>query len=705
MVAGEAFGAPSAPCPPTQRRLRLTIKTAAGAADNSLERVARYEPQHPAVKGLAPMALRLCIHLSCARVQSRPATRRPARASALWLLLATVLACAPPIANATPAGSASDPPAPVAPTNMRDLDAWLDYKGRADIDALPSEARIFYRHGRIAWTQGQDVEAVRLVRGAATLDPSFAAPHVTLFSWFVFRDPSQALLSAATLVDLVRKDFRLQLHLVANSLFFLLHAWFFGVLAAALLLVALHQGALRHLWHERLCNVLPPRSASIWAWVLLLLPWAAGLGLALPALVFLAMLWPTLKRYERGIFLVLAAQVATAPLAGALMGRLALPLQDRGAPYYGITGLEHQPYSTARESDLAATASHHPDDGFLHFGLAWMAKKGGYLETADAAYRRVLEIWPSSDRAYNNLGNILASQGRFDEALKDYGAAVNLNPSNAAAYFNASQVHTRVFDYGAASDALARASALDFEMVKSFQTRSGSSLPLVDEWIAPGTLWGALLTRDAAGSVAIPRAWYEVVEASGWRYTAPVILLTLLALGLGIGWQRELPIRPCSNCSRIVCRRCSKRRREVALCRACAAAAAQAESPDFAKVLLGQRARSARRRDDMLRTALASLVPGFGLLTFRHAFRAVVVLTLSAGLASMALGVRGPFLYEPHVASAATSNAGLWFAVGWVAVYTISILEYLSRASREKAQSPASARGRTAPDHTAAEAA
>ena len=37
-------------------------------------------------------------------------------------------------------------------------------------------------------------EAVRLVRGACELDPTFIAPHLTLASWFLLREPSQALL-------------------------------------------------------------------------------------------------------------------------------------------------------------------------------------------------------------------------------------------------------------------------------------------------------------------------------------------------------------------------------------------------------------------------------------------------------------------------------------------------------------------------------
>ena len=114
--------------------------------------------------------------------------------------------------------------------------------------------------------------------------------------------------------------------------------------------------------------------------------------------------------------------------------------------------------------------------------LGWLARRAGDLDGAEAAYRRTLVLWPTSDEALNNLGNLLAMQGRFDDALATFQKANEADPRNAAAFFETSPVHTRLFDYSAASDAVARASALDFEMVKTYQAGSGESgdLPLVD---------------------------------------------------------------------------------------------------------------------------------------------------------------------------------------------------------------------------------
>ena len=49
-----------------------------------------------------------------------------------------------------------------------------------------------------------------------------------------------------------------------------------------------------------------------------------------------------------------------------------------------------------------------------------------------------------------------------EAAIALYRRAVSINPNNAAPYFNLSQAYTQRFDYHAASDALAHASALNF---------------------------------------------------------------------------------------------------------------------------------------------------------------------------------------------------------------------------------------------------
>jgi hypothetical protein len=77
------------------------------------------------------------------------------------------------------------------PATLADLSAWLDYKNRGHVIALPIEARVFYRRGLLLHRSGSTDEAMRLVRGAAELDPGSLAPHMTLAWWFLGSEPGQ----------------------------------------------------------------------------------------------------------------------------------------------------------------------------------------------------------------------------------------------------------------------------------------------------------------------------------------------------------------------------------------------------------------------------------------------------------------------------------------------------------------------------------
>src|SRR2546428_1271901 len=108
---------------------------------------------------------------------------------------------------------------------------------------------------------------------------------------------------------------------------------------------------------------------------------------------------------------------------------------------------------------------------------------------------------------------------------------VSADPQDAAAYFNESQILTRQFDYHAASDAAARASAIDFDLVKGQQVRGTEDgvVPLADQWLSPKTLWQRVLAPDLAGGVVpvLPFAWRERVETSGRPFATVVLALGL----------------------------------------------------------------------------------------------------------------------------------------------------------------------------------
>ncbi len=597
------------------------------------------------------------------------------------------------------------------PGDMNDLPAWLDYRARNHLAGLPLEARLFYRRGLVLAESGDRDDAVRLVRGAAELDPAFIAPHLTLASWLLLREPSQALLHYASVIDLGRQNFLLQLALLGNALYLAYQSLFLALLAAGLILLGLHNRELRHALAERLARFASPTTARWWVWVILALPFVAGFGLALPTMFFLGLLWPSLKISERTVFVCLLGILVGAPWAVGSLDHLGVPLREGQPPFHAVPLVATESPSNDQQERLAALGRRNPDNPFLQFAAAWTARRNGDLPAAEAGYRRALQLWPDDDRVLNNLGNVLAMQGRTDEALESFRRAGVVNQANAAAAFNASQIYTQRFDFRAATEALSRAAALNFDLVKTYQSLASDDgdLPLVDQWIAPRSFWAALSAGqgEAAGRGAPPPAWRSSIEASGWGFSAAAILLALIALIVGARTQSAVPLRTCSNCGAIICRRCACRRRETALCPACATVEARAETPDFGRVLLLQHRSQVRRSRRRLRTALALLIPGYGLLTFRRVLPAVLLLAVSAALVAVAAGFSTPFSYETRIAAPVQE---LPFAIqlgAWAAIYAISIMGYfgsLGRADAAEAAQAAPVRSRirlSGRDHSA----
>lgn len=574
------------------------------------------------------------------------------------------------------------------PTDLHDLAGWLEYKQRHHLASLPSEARLFHRLALLAAESGHRDEATRLMRGATELDPGFVAPHLALASWSLTREPSQALLQYATVLELARKNFMLQLALSANAVYLALQALFLGMLAAGLLIVVTRVNTLRHPWQESLARWLSPETARWWSWSFVIVPYLAGFGPVLPTLAFLGLLWPGFRWRERALTVALTLATAATPLTTMMLDRLAGPLDAARPPLHGVPMIEHEGWTPERADRLAALAAEHPGNPFLQFARAWTLRQSGELAAAEAAYRDVLKLWPGHAAALNNLGNAMAMQGRADEALESFLAATRADAGNAAAWFNASQIYTQRFEYRAASDAVARASALDFEMVKSYQAQGADgTLALVDQWIAPATFWAAVGAAPLElGRRSLAPAWRGRIETSGWPFSVAALLAAGLGIATGVWQNRATPLRTCSNCGRVVCRRCARRRRELALCPECEGIEVRAENADFAKLLLAQRRRRVDARERVLRTAAATLIPGLGLLSRQRVITPVMLLTLAAALSCGHLGMAPPFSYEPRLytgdaAAPLPLIAGLWAVVfGW------SLLGYFRIEARARAQ-------------------
>ncbi|MGD0651500.1 MAG: tetratricopeptide repeat protein [Verrucomicrobiia bacterium] len=88
------------------------------------------------------------------------------------------------------------------------------------------------------------------------------------------------------------------------------------------------------------------------------------------------------------------------------------------------------------ESLWRDTLAKNPNAWMAHNNLGLVLASQGKTAEAIAEYRASLEIDPDNVEAHYNLGNALASQGKVAEAIAEYRASLEINPDNVEAYNN-----------------------------------------------------------------------------------------------------------------------------------------------------------------------------------------------------------------------------------------------------------------------------
>lgn len=96
------------------------------------------------------------------------------------------------------------------------------------------------------------------------------------------------------------------------------------------------------------------------------------------------------------------------------------------------------------------------DTASVHYALASLASRRGAWAEVETRSRRALELDPSLSGAWNLLAASLEEQGRFDQALSAYGAALEQDPENWQAEYNRGLLLVRGQRYGLASESFGR---------------------------------------------------------------------------------------------------------------------------------------------------------------------------------------------------------------------------------------------------------
>ncbi|MGB3298903.1 MAG: tetratricopeptide repeat protein [Phormidesmis sp.] len=84
-----------------------------------------------------------------------------------------------------------------------------------------------------------------------------------------------------------------------------------------------------------------------------------------------------------------------------------------------------------------------PTSDIAYNNLGNALLKLGQLSEAEAAFRAAIRLAPNEAVRYYNLGNVLAEQGRVNEAIAAYKDTIRLDAASAAAYYNLTSVRDK----------------------------------------------------------------------------------------------------------------------------------------------------------------------------------------------------------------------------------------------------------------------
>jgi len=413
------------------------------------------------------------------------------------------------------------------------------------------------------------------------------------------------------------------LSLLNRMAFLLLIAVLVSGVVFGLTMVFRYQIPFRHEVEEWVVQRMPAHWSRPLGWAVLLAPLVLWFAAGWMILYWIAACYRFMKRGERiaavVLVLLLALSVPAYRVIVGLYGMSSDPVVQH------TVGAADGAYSPERILEIEALAESYPEDPVYQFLLAGLYKNGRYFEEAFASYRRALELDPTLEQAYVNVGNIFYTTGQFSEAIAQYNHAIEVQPKMALAYFNRHLAQSEAFDFDDSRESLAKARAIDSKQVAAImQIASGDTgerSTVLDADLETGSVWRAALEGRK------PRAWAgEEPPRGSWltrQFLNPITIVSILLLGLFAALtffsDPESVARRCIRCGGPFCLYCKSGREGHEYCSQCHhlfvlgdGLAPEAKSLKLYEVERHERwTRSARK-------ALSWFLPGMGALLRGH---------------------------------------------------------------------------------------
>jgi hypothetical protein len=519
----------------------------------------------------------------------------------------------------------------------------------------PAQAR--YREALAALHAGNSAEGERLLGAAAEFDPAYPDPHFTLARTLAFRNPERAVGELGEAFRIVGRSYSWQRHLLANVVTAFLVVWILGLLFAVVGITLRHLPHLIHIITEltgRSKGALAQGGATLIA----LCPLLWGLGPIPTATVYAGLISFRIGRREAvlvGLFIV--SSIAFASFATLV------------APWAAPPSLEEPSLLVDHALRCGADAS------MSRSLQAWALRTeralfpsparspGGSFDTSSACLpwprvprRLTLSIWERLLRARG------FRPARYEAARRGpCGAATSdlRRPTRSSLCLpSRSRASDRVRPRPRLQDLTPQLNRTAMEAIcprfwDSACGRLSAALPY-QATPSPVPSWAARALRD------LPRR----------------------LLSRGSGMVGPLSTLPCSNCQKVVCRRCVFRMQQRAFCEGCYGAVKDLKSMEFTRLLLTGRGSRAARRRTFWETATAFLLPGAGQMLRGASLSGFVAILILVGAAVLVIA-NGALIPSPDILPL---DSGGWskripLTLLFVLTYVITVARYYAKTT------------------------
>ena len=505
----------------------------------------------------------------------------------------------------------------------------------------PAQAR--YREALAALHAGNSAEGERLLGAAAEFDPAYPDPHFTLAGALAFRNPERAVGELGEAFRIVGRNYSWQRHLLANVVTGFLVVWILSLLLAVVGI------SLRHLPHLiHIVTELTGRSkgalAQTGATVIALCPLLWGLGAIPTATVYAGLLSFRVGRREAvliGLFIV--SSIAFASFATLVAPWAAPPSLEE--PSLLVDRALHCGADAPMSGALQALALRDPSEPLYPFTAGTIARRQGDFDTAERELARANALRPNSVWILTNLGNVYFAREDYVRAREAYETATKAAPQAPEPHWNLAQTYTKQLMFAEANREQSAATALAFDRVRDMSRISTPQLNrTVMEAMPPlEDLWDLARRTAPERGLAGTQSNAYLKFLLGLMPPAPFAIFFLVALfllfaGLGQMLARALSTLQCSNCQKVVCRRCVFRMQQRAFCEGCYGAVKDLKSMEFTRLLLTGRGSRAARRRTFWETATTFLLPGAGQMLRGASLSGFVAILILVGAAVLVIG-------------------------------------------------------------------